>query len=140
MKKHIFYCHPSNTRFNWEGGNLPSDLQHKLVKYGRVKVTFEKYVPLKSNNQMGYYRAGILPFLHKNLYEETGMSEQEWHNALKAHVGLIENDKSGKFTKIRSLASYTEKEMSDYIRDVIHTVFHFYAVSVPEPNKIEEFL
>lgn len=138
MKKHIFYCHPSNTRFNWEGGNLPSDLPHKLVKYGRVKVTFEKYIPLKSNNQMGYYRAGILPFLHKNLYEETGMSEQEWHNALKAHVGLIENDKSGKFTKIRSIATYNEKEMSNYINDVMHTVFSFYGVQIPKPKKIEE--
>ena len=140
MKKHTLYCVPKNGKFNWEKMDDLKALPGKLENYGRVRVTFEKYVPMKSNNQMGYYRAGILPFLHKNLYEETGMSEQEWHNALKAHVGLIENDKSGKFTKIRSLANYTEKEMSDYIRDVIHTVFHFYAVSVPEPNKIEEFL
>lgn len=140
MKKHTAYCNPENGKFNWEKLADLKALPVLLEKYGRVRVTFEKYIPMKSNNQMGYYRAGILPFLHKQLHEETGMSEQEWHEALKTRIGLTESDKSGRFVKIRSLANYTEKEMSDYIRDVIHTVFHFYAVSVPEPNKIEEFL
>lgn len=140
MKKHTLYCVPKNGQFNWEKLADLKALPVLLEKYGRLRVTFEKYIPMKSNNQMGYYRAGILPFLHKSLYEETGMSEQEWHNALKARIGLTEADKSGRFVKIRSLASYTEKEMSDYIRDVIHTVFHFYGKSVPDPNKIEEFL
>ena len=138
MKKHTLYCAPKNGKFNWEKISELKALPGLLEKYGRVRVTFEKYIPMKSNNQMGYYRAGILPFLHKTLYEETGMSEQEWHNALKAHVGLIENDKSGKFTKIRSLATYNEKEMSNYINDVMHTVFSFYGVQIPKPEKIDD--
>ena len=138
MKKHAAYCNPKNGQFNWEKRDDLKALPRLLEKYGRVRVTFEKYIPMKSNNQMGYYRAGILPFLHKTLYEETGMSEQEWHNALKAHVGLIENDRSCKFTKIRSLATYNEKEMSNFINDVMHTVFSFYGVQIPKPEKIEE--
>ena len=140
MKKHTLYCVPKNGKFNWEKIAELKALPGLLEKYGRVRVEFSKYVPLKSNNQMGYYRGGILPFLHKQLHEETGMSEQEWHNALKAHVGLIENDKSGKFTKIRSIATYNEKEMSNYINDVMHTVFSFYGVQIPKPKKIEEEL
>ena len=138
MKKHTAYCNPKNGQFNWEKISELKALPGLLGKYGRVRVEFTKYVPLKSNNQMGYYRGGVLPFLHKTLHEETGMSESEWHDALKARIGLTEADKSGRFVKIRSLANYTEKEMSDYIRDVIHTVFHFYGVQIPKPEKIEE--
>lgn len=138
MKKHTAYCNPKNGQFNWEKITDLKALPGLLEKYGRVRVEFSKYIPMKSNDQLGYFHAGILPFLRETLYEDTGMSEQEWKDALKAKIGLVETDKSGKFLKIRSLSTYNEREMSNFIQDVIHTVFNFFGVQVPAPTKKEK--
>ena len=138
MKKHIRYCNPKQGRFNWE--KSLNDLPEKLSKYGRVKVTFEKYIPMKSLDQLGYYHAGILPFLEKTLFNETGMVKDEWHEALKEKLGLKKMSKCGTFQITVSHKDYTEKDMSEYINRVIGFAKDFFGTVVPPPTNMEEYL
>lgn len=139
MKKHVIYCNPKDGRFNWEKEDIKT-LPEKLKKYGRVKVTFEKYVPMKSLPQLGYYHGGILPFLEKSLYGDTGLSKSDWHSFLKDKFGIKKDDKTGLFTVIKSHAEYTEKEMAFYITQVITWVWEFFQIHIPGSNRIEEYL
>lgn len=144
MKKHILYCRPaiikSVARLNWEKPFDIKNLPPKLIKYGRVKVTFEKYVPLKSLKQLGYYRAGILPFMEKQLFDDTGLSQDDWHNELKNRFGIKSEDKSGEFVIVKSHAKYTEKEMAFFITQVKEWVLHFFNLQVPPPTAIEAYI
>lgn len=126
MKKFILYCNPAtdinkpNTiSFNFEKKFDILNLPAKLLKHGRVKVTFEKYVPGKSLKQLGYLHAGIYPFLEKQLFDDTGMSKEDWHNELKNRFGVKEASTCGCFEKIKSHSKYTEKEMSFFINQVV---------------------
>lgn len=139
-KKHILYCRPMNKLFNWEKIDDLKYLPVILEKYGRVKVTFEKYVPMKSLEQMGYYRAGILPFLEKTLFDDTGMTSGEWHEVLKDKFGLRKRDASNTFDIIVSLADYKESEMSFFIKQIIEWVLHFFQIDIPKPKKIDEYI
>lgn len=147
MKKHILYCNPAtdinkpNTiSFNFEKKFDILNLPGKLTEYGRVKVTFEKFVPMKSNKQLGYYWSGILPYMEKELYTDTGLSKDDWHNELKDRFGIKEEDKSGNFTKKRSHALYSEKEMAFFITQVINWVRDFFQLQVPGPTVIDEYI
>ncbi len=140
MKKHRLYCKPLDGKFNWERSYDLRNLPAKLYKYGRVKVTFEKYVPKKSLKQLGYYHAGVLPFLTKTLFDDTGMSKDDWHRELKEKFGIRETSKCGRFEKIKSNAEYSEKEMAFYITQVIDWTFHFFGLHVPPAKKIEDYL
>lgn len=140
MKKHILYCNPGNGNFNWEKIFDIKNLPGKLEKYKRVKVTFEKYVLGKSLKQLGYYHAGILPFLEKQLFDDTGMSKDDWHHELKDRFGIKGQDKSGVFTLVKSHAKYTEKEMSFFINQVIEWVLHFFNLQIPPPTVIDEYI
>lgn len=140
MKKHILYCNPADGKLNWEKVYDVKNLPGKLSKYKRVKATFEKYVPGKSLKQLGYYHAGILPYLEKTLFDDTGMSKADWHNELKNRFGVKEEDKSGVFVKIKSHSKYDEKEMSFFINQVLEWVLHFFNLQVPPPTVIEEYL
>lgn len=140
MKKHVLYCNPGNGKLNWERLYDVKNLPGKLAKYSRVKVTFEKYVPGKSMKQLGYYRGGILPFLEKTLYDDTGMTRDEWHHELKNNFGVKTQDKSGTFTKVKSHADYDEKEMSFFIKQVVYWCLHFFNIQIPPPTVIEEYI
>lgn len=140
MKKYRLYCNPKNGKFNWEREYDLKNLPSQLLKHGRVKVTFEKHVPKKSLKQLGYYHAGILPFLEKSLFDDTGMSKDDWHLELKERFGLKIKSKCGRFDRVKSHAEYTEAEMSFYTKQVIHWVLHFFGVNVPPPLVIEEYI
>ena len=138
--KHITYCRPDGSRYNWENTNLIGTLPGPLSKFGRVKVTFEKYIPMKSLPQLGFYRGGILPFLEKHLFIETGMTCDDWHYTLKEMHGKKKEDKSGCFEVVVSHAEYTEKDMSEFIGKVKQWAWDFFQVDIPGPNRIEEFI
>lgn len=140
MKKHVTYCRPVDSRFNWENFPLIVSLPKTLSRHGRIKVTFEKYIPMKSLPQLGYYRGGILPFLEKQFYEDTGMTRDDWHHTLKTMFGKKKEDKSGCFEVVLSHAEYTEKDMSEFIQKVVDWAWHFFQVQVPPANKIEEYI
>ena len=142
MKKHILYAKikEDKTGFTWEKPFDIKNLPGKLEKYGRLKITFEKFVPLKSNKQLGYYHAGVLPYLEKELYTDTGMVKDDWHIELKSRFGIKDDDKSGNFKKQRSHALYSEKEMALFITQVINWVFDFFQVQIPPPTVIEEYI
>ena len=140
MKKHILYCNPKGGKFNWEKIFDLKNLPGKLDKYARVKVTFEKFAPMKTNKQMGYYRGGILPYLEKELYTDTGMEQADWHRELKENHGIKDQDKSGNFIIVRSLSKYSEKEMALFITKIINWVRDFFNVQVPPPQSIEEYI
>lgn len=140
MRKHITYCRPDGNRFNWEKPEMISLLPNDLAEYGRVKVTFEKYVPMKSMLQLGYYFAGILPYLEKRYFLETGMTKDDWHYTLKDMFGMKRGDKSQMFVIVESVAKYTEKEMWFYIEKIKQWAFDFFGEPIPEPKRIEEFL
>ena len=140
MKKHIIYAKIKDNKFDWEKPFDVKNLPGELEKYGRVKVTFEKYIPLKSNKQMGYYRGGVLPYLEKELYTDTGMVKSDWHDELKERFGIKDKDLSGTFVKRRSLARYSEKEMALFITQVINWVRDFFNVQIPPPTSIEEYI
>lgn len=140
MKKHILYCNPGNSKFNWERQFDLKNLPGKLDEYKRVKVTFEKYVPRKSIKQLGYYHAGVLPFIYKELYEDTGLSKKDWHSELKNRFGLKKKDKTGLIEVLVSHADYSEKDMAQFITEVINWIRDFFGLQVPPPNAIEEYL
>lgn len=140
MKKYILYAKMENNKFKWEKEFEIRNLPGKLTKHGRLKITFEKYIPLKSNKQLGYYHAGVLPFLEKELYTDTGMVKDDWHHELKTRFGIKEEDKSGSFTKLRSHKLYSEKEMALFITQVINWVMDFFNIQVPPPTVIEEYI
>ncbi len=142
MKKHTLYAKikEDKTGFLWEKPYEIQNLPGKLTKYGRLKITFEKYVPLKSNKQMGYLHGGILPYLEKELYDDTGMSKKDWRKELKDRFGIEEMDKSGVFKKQKSLADYTEKEMSLFITQSINWVYDFFNMQVPPPTHIGDYI
>ena len=140
MKKVILFFNPDETKLNFEKPFEMVNLPGKVCKYGRCKMTIEKYIPLKTLKQMGYYRGGILPYLEKELYTDTGMIRTEWHYELKEKFGIKEKDLSGTFEKVRSLSLYSEKEMALFITQVINWVFDFFQVQIPPPTSIEEYI
>jgi len=140
MKKHVLYCNPDGEKLNFEKPYDIKNLPSKIYKYGRCKITVEKYVPMKSLKQLGYYWSGVLPFLEKTLFDDTGMSKDDWHNELKNRFGIKEEDKSGVFTKVKSHAKYTEKEMSFFINQVVEWVLHFFNMQVPPATVIGDYI
>jgi len=140
MKKHVLYCNPSNGRLNFEKPFDIKNLPVKLKKYGRVKITFEKYSELKSLKQLGYYYGGILPFLEKELYADTGLVKDDWHQELKTRFGIKKKDLTGQFSIIKSLRNYTVKEMSDFIQKILDWCMHFLGLIIPPKNVIAEYI
>jgi len=140
LKKHILYFNPDEKKLNFEKPFEMKNLPGKVCKYGRCKMTVEKYVPLKSLKQLGYLHAGIYPFLEKQLFDDTGMSKDDWHYELKNRFGIKSQDKSGEFEIIKSHAKYTELEMSFFINQVLEWVLHFFNLNVPGPTIIEEYI
>lgn len=140
MKKHTAYCRPANGLFNWEKIDDLKYLPVLLEKHGRVKVTFEEYIPMKSSKQMGYYRGGIIPFLEKTLFDDTGMSQKDWHEVLKDKFGLRKRDASDTFEIVVSLADYKETDMSFFIKQILEWVFHYFQIDIPPPKIIDEYV
>ena len=141
-KKHILYAtiKEDKSGFQWEKPFDLKNLPGKLDKYGRLKITFEKYVPLKSNKQLGYYHSGILPYLEKELYTATGLTRDDWHLELKTRFGIKEVDRSGEFTINRSHKLYSEKEMAFFITQTINWCREFFNIELPPPTVIEEYI
>lgn len=140
MKKHVLYCNPADGKLNWEKVYDVKNLPGKLSKYKRVKVTFEKYVQKKSQPQLRYVHGVVFKYLEKELYEDTGMSFNDWKYELKERFGIKEKDKSGVFTKHKSLADYLEPEMSLFIQQCIDWVRDFFNLHVPPPTAIEDYI
>ena len=140
MKKHVTYCNPDGTKLNWEKIYDVKNLPGQLKKHGRVKVTWEKYVQKKSNPQIRYVHGVVFKYLEKELYEDTGMSFADWKYELKERFGVREKDKSGTFSKLKSLADYLEPEMSLFIQQCIDWVRDFFNLHVPPPTVIDEYI
>ena len=140
MKKHILYGKSDGNKLVWEKPYDIKNLPGKLSKYGRYKCTFEKYVPGKSLKQLGYFYGGICPFLEKELEADTGLKRDDWKYILKEKFGIKEKDKSGLFTKVKSLADYLEPEMSLFITRCIEWIWDFFQMRVPIESKIEEYV
>ncbi len=140
MKKHVLYCRPAGGLFNWEKKTYLKNTPGKLSKHGRVKVTFEKYVPLKSLSQLRYYRGPMLQFIEKERALENGLTVNEWHDYFKGEFGIKRVDATGKFEVIVSHADYTEKQMSKFIQDVIYFCWHEFRLSIPAATEIGEYL
>ena len=140
-KKHKLYCAPKDGKFNWERQFDLQNLPGKLEKYGRVVVTFEKYVPMKSLNQMRYYRGGILPWMEKELGASTGeiITKNGFHELLKSQCGIIV-ELTDELSYTKSLADYTEAEMAAYITKVGLWVMDWFNATIPPPTVIEEYL
>lgn len=134
------YCNPKDGKFNWQKKYDLENFPGKLERYGRVVVTFEKYVPQKSLPQLGYYYGGVLPFLEKELLEDTGMLQDEWHDVLKDRVGKRKTDKTGSIEIVVSLKDYTEKDMSLYIEKVKVLVWDYFKLKIPEPTAIRDYI
>lgn len=139
-RKHILYAKITDNKFDWEKPYDIKNLPGKLKDYGRIKITFEKYKPMKSLKQLGYLHGGVFPFMEKELYEATGLDRKDWRRECKERFGLKEWDKSGVFEKLKSLADYTEPEMAFFITQIINWVFDFFQITVPEPTVIEEYI
>lgn len=139
-RKHILYAKIEDNRFKWEKEFDIKNLPGKLKDYERLKITFEKYKPMKSLKQLGYLHGGVLPFMEKELYNDTGLDKKDWRREVKERFGLGGYDKSGNFKQLKSLADYNEEEMSLFIQKIINWVFDFFQISVPPPNTIEEYI
>ena len=139
-KKHVLYFNPDETKLNFEKPFEMKNLPGKVCKYGRCKMTVEKYVPLKSLKQLGYLFGGVLPFMEKSMYDDTGMSNDDWKMELKDRFGIKESDLSGNFIRQKSFSKYSEKEMAFFITQVINWVRDFFNVQIPPPTVIEEYI
>lgn len=139
-KKSTLYCNPDPKNFNWEKPVDLKNLPRLLSKYSRVKVTFEKYVPKKSMKQLGYYFGGIVPFLKKELSDETGLTADQWHDELKNRFGIREVSGCGRFQYIKSVSTYSEPQMAAYITDCLGWIYEFLGVNVPPKATINEYL
>lgn len=138
--KHTFYFRPDGKSFNWEKKTNLLNLPRNLISGKRYKVTVEPYVPFKSLSQLRYYRGPVLEFLEKELYEDTGLTKNEWHDVLKDKFGIKLTDKTGQFEAAKSHANYSEKEMSLFIQQVIDWAYHYFTLIVPGPTEINEYL
>lgn len=140
MPKKVLYCRSHEGRFKFEKPYDIKNLPGKFKEGKRLKVTFEDYVPMKNRKQLGYYRAGILPYLIKQLADETGITtEAEWHEQCKANCGMwIEREGLKPVTK--SQADYTEPEMAVFITRVQAWVADFFGVTVPPPTVIDDYI
>ncbi len=139
-KTHKLYCRPSRGRFNWEKKFDLANLPAKLEKYGRVEVVFKKYTPAKSMKQLGYYHAGILPYLEKELMADTGMNKAGWHEILKDKCGVKLPFCDGTSEYAKSHADYTEKEMAFFITKVQQWILDWFSVTIPPPTVIGDYL
>jgi hypothetical protein len=95
---------------------------------------------MKSLKQLGYLHGGILPFMEKELYNDTGLDRKDWRRECKERFGLYDYDKSGVFKNFKSLADYLEPEMAFFITQIINWVFDYFQVTVPGPTVIEEYI
>lgn len=140
MKKFKLYCNPADGKFMWERKFDLQNLPGKLEKYGRVVVTFEKYVPMKSLSQLGYYHSGILPYLEKELMPDTGLNKSAWHEVLKYKCGvkLYVADTEWEYSK--SHADYTEAEFAFFITAVQQWVLEYFSIIIPPPTVICDYL
>lgn len=139
-KKYKLYCNPAGGKFNWERKFDLQNLPGRIEEYGRVVVTFEKYTPAKSLKQLGYYRAGILPWLEKELIADTGMNKAGWHEILKDKCGVKLPFCDGTSGYAKSHADYTEKEMAFFITKVQQWILEWFNITIPPPTVIEEYL
>ncbi len=134
------YCNPVDGKFNWEDKIDLANLPGKLAKYGRVKVTFEKYVPRKSLKQLGYLHGGILKFLKKETYPDYGLTEDEWYQFFKGKFGKRKIDGTGTIEIIRSISTYNEKELAELITEIIDWLYHELHITVPPPTAIGDYI
>jgi len=134
------YCNPSATAFNWEKISDLKKLPKLLMKWGRVEVEFRKYVPKKSLKQLGYFHGGILPYLEKKHWITTGWTSNNWRDNLKEQFGVRIYSKCGKYHTVKSIAKYSEKEMSDFIEKVLDFSLHTLCDQIPAPLHIEDYL
>jgi len=170
MKKHILYAKSNGQKFIFEKPFDIKNLPAKVEKYGRLQWTVEKYVPLKTNKQLGYLHAGIYPFLAKELRKDVFFTKEDWHtflkykfgikktfeefmkerdidipvddfiDRLKTLYGMNEQELAEKLNLLLSHSKYTEKQMSDFISSVKEWVLHFFNVQIPPPIVIEEYI
>lgn len=138
--KYKLYCNPKDGKFNFE---KPFDMQNlptKLEKLGRCEVVFRKYQPKKSLSQLGFLHGGILPFLEQETYPDFGLTAKEWYQFFKGKFGLRKYDTTGSIEIIKSIADYTENEMSDLITKIIDWLYHELNLTVPPPTVIGDYI
>lgn len=140
MKKHVLYCKSENGKFIFEKPFDIKNLPGKMEKCGRIKVTWEKYQPKKSLKQLGYMHGGIFPFLEKETFPDFGLTAEEWYQFFKGKFGLRKHDTTGSIEIIRSISTYTEKELADLITKILDWLYHELHITVPPANKIEEYV
>ena len=105
-----------------------------------IKGELTKIVPGKSNAQLGYYHAVVLP-IGTLAFKEAGyttITELEVHQHLKDMFlfTAVENEQTGDLIKIvKSMGDCTVEEVSRYITDCIDFIQSVLSFEVPPPTK-----
>ena len=97
-----------------------------------IEITLGKYSKSRSNNQNSY----LWGVLYKLISDNTGMSSNEVHDAMRLKFLL---DREGKIPTLRSTKSLNTTEFEEYcsaIRMFCSEFLDFYA---PEPNEISGY-
>jgi len=139
-KKFIIYCNPKAGKFCFERPLEFQNLPAKIEKFGRCKITVEKYIPKKSLKQLGYLHGGILPFLEQECYDDVGFTKEDWREFFKNLFGVKKYSPCGTFCTVKSQAEYTEPEMSEFIKKLKDWCFHKLMLQIPPATAIEEYL
>ena len=140
MKKHVLYCKSEDGKFVFEKPFDIKNLPGKMEKYGRIKVTWEKYVPSKSLEQLGYYRGPMLEFITKERMLENGLTLDEWHEFFKGLFGKRSYDKTGTIENIKSHSEYNEEDMRLFIDKVIVWCAQELHLTIPPANSIGDYV
>ena len=94
-----------------------------------IEITIGRPVKRRSSPENRYYWA--VPI--KMLSDETGMSRDETHDALRLKFLRVQ----GKVETIRSTASLSVPEFEEYMSNIRRWASSFLDLYIPEPNEVE---
>lgn len=121
------------------------DAYTKGLPDGDYYVTLHKVKKMKSNEQLGYFHAVVVPTIHKQMIEDGNRTVKFELNGKVKEIPLTEDmvvvmmkevwaKKTG--VKVKSKADMTKAEASELIDISIEWAARYLGCSIPEPSKL----
>ena len=112
---------------------------------GDYYTTLHKVKKMKSNEQLGYFHAVVVPTIHKQMIEDGNRTVKFELNGKVKEIPLTEDMvvvmmkevwAKSKGVKVKSKADMTKAEASELIDISIEWAARFLHCSIPEPSKL----
>ena len=117
----------------------------KGLKDGNYYTTLHKVKRMKTNEQLGYFHAVVVPTIHKQMIEDGNRTVKFELNGKVKEIPLTEDMvvvmmkevwAKSKGTKVKSKADMTKEEASELIDISIEWAARYLGCSIPEPSKL----